>query len=125
MRDFSPERFARDWIAAWNRSDAEAVLAHFADDAVFVSAVAAKVTGNPEVRGKSALRAYWTKALASLSAPLQFQLDSFVWDDRNRALLIVYVSAQAGRKVRKCELMCFGADGLIHRGEAFVGAVVT
>ena len=124
MRDFSPERFARDWIAAWNRSDAEAVLAHFADDAVFVSALAAKVTGNPEVRGKSALRAYWTKALASLSAPLQFQLDSFVWDEQNRSLLIVYVSAESGRKVRKCELMCFGADGLIHRGEGFGGAVV-
>lgn len=125
MRDFSPERFARDWVAAWNRSDAEAVLAHCADDVVFVSALAAKVAGNPEVRGKSALRAYWTKALASLSAPLQFQLDSFVWDEQNRALLIVYVSAEPARKVRKCELMCFGADGLIHRGEAFAGAVVT
>ena len=125
MRDFSPERFARDWVAAWNRSDAEAVLAHCADDVVFVSALAAKVTENPEVRGKSALRAYWTKALASLSAPLQFQLDSFVWDEQNRSLLIVYVSVESARKVRKCELMCFGADGLIHRGEAFVGAVVT
>lgn len=125
MRDFSPEQFARDWIAAWNRSDAEAVLAHYADEVVFVSALAAKVTGNPEVRGKAALRAYWTKALASRSAPLQFQLDSCIWDEQNRILLIVYVSAESAGKVRKCELMCFGADGLIHRGEAFVGAVVT
>lgn len=124
MRDFSPERFARDWVAAWNRGDAEAVLAHFADGVVFVSPLSAKVTGNPEVRGKAALRAYWTKALASLSAPLRFSLESFVWDERQRALLILYVSTEQERTIRKCELMCFGADGLIHRGEGFGGAVV-
>lgn len=124
MHNFSPEKFARDWVAAWNRSDAEAVLEHFGDDVVFVSALATKVTGNAEVLGKAALRGYWAKALGSLSAPLQFSLESFVWDERNRSLLIVYVSAEAGRKVRKCELMCFGADGLIHHGEGFSGAVV-
>lgn len=91
---------------------------------VFVSALAAKVTGQPEVRGKAALRAYWTKALASLSAPLQFSLKSFVWDEQQRALLILYVSAEQERTIRKCELMYFGTDGLIHRGEGFAGAVV-
>ena len=124
MRDFSPERFARDWVAAWNRADAEAVLAHCADDVVFVSPLAAKVTGKPEVRGKAALRAYWTKALASLSAPLQFSLESFVWDEQRRALLVLYVSTEQERTIRKCELMRFGVDGLIHRGEGFAGAVV-
>jgi hypothetical protein len=27
--------FARDWVTAWNDRDVEAVLGHFADDAVF------------------------------------------------------------------------------------------
>ena len=124
MSAFAPERFARDWVAAWNRFDVDAVLAHFADDVVFVSPLAATVTGNAEVRGKSELRAYWTKALASRSGPLQFLFDSFIWDEQNRALLILYVSAEPLRKVRKCELMYFRPDGLIWRGEAFAGAVV-
>jgi len=124
MSSFAPEKFAREWVAAWNRSDAEAVLAHFADDAIFVSPTAAAVTGNPEVRGKDALRAYWAKALGSRPAPLQFAFESVVWDERNRALLVIYISNESGRAVRKCELMHFGGDGLIHRGEAFAGAVI-
>lgn len=124
MRDFSPERFARDWVAAWNRSDAEAILARHADDVVFVSPLAATVTGNAEVRGKSQLRAYWTKALALRPGPPQFSLDSFTWDEKNRALLIIYLSADSTRQVRKCELMHFGTNGLIRSGEAFSGAVI-
>jgi ketosteroid isomerase-like protein len=125
MSDLSPQTFVQDWINAWNRSDAEAILAHFADDAVFVSALAATVTGKPEVHGKTALRAYWTKALGLLTFPLRFQLDSFVWDEEHRAILIVYLSIEPNRTVRKSELMHFGPDGLIHRGEGFSGATVT
>lgn len=103
MSAFAPERFARDWVAAWNRSDVDAVLSHFADDVVFVSPLAATVTGNAKVRGKSELRAYWTKALALSPGPLQFLFDSCIWDEQNHALLILYVSAESARKVRKCE----------------------
>lgn len=124
MDKFAPEKFAREWVAAWNRSDAEAVLAHFADDAAFVSPTAATVTGSPEVRGKDALRAYWIKALGLRSEPLQFSLESFLWDAQRRAILIIYTSAESGRKIRKSELMHFGPDGLIHRGEGFAGAVI-
>lgn len=124
MDDLMPEKFARDWIAAWNRSDAEAVLAYYADHAVFVSPLAAKLTGNPEIRGKSELRAYWTKALRSRHSALQFQLDSFSWDKESRAILVVYLSSESEGRVRKCELMHFGPDGLICRGEAFVGSTV-
>ena len=124
MENFPPEKFAREWVAAWNRSDAEAVLAHYAEDAVFVSPLAATVTGNPEVRGKDALRAYWTKALHSRATPPQFSLESVMWDERTRALLVIYRSTEPGRTVRKCELMQFGEDGRIQRGEAFAGAAI-
>lgn len=124
MADFAPEAFARDWVATWNRSDAEAILTHYADDVVFVSPLAATITGNPEVHGKAALRAYWTTALRSRSSPPQFLLESFVWDDENRTLLVVYISTEQSHTVRKCELMHFRPDGLIDRGEAFAGAVV-
>ncbi|WP_339706130.1 nuclear transport factor 2 family protein [uncultured Sphingosinicella sp.] len=54
--------FAAKWCADWNARDVERVLAHFHDDAVFTSPLAAQRV--PEsggtVRGKAALRAYWT-----------------------------------------------------------------
>ena len=57
-----PGPFTEDWLAAWNGHDIDAVLAHFHDDVVFTSPIAARVV--PEsggmVRGKAALRAYWT-----------------------------------------------------------------
>ena len=60
-----PTAFADDWVRAWNAHDVEAVLAHFHDDVVFSSPVAARVL--PEsggvVRGKAALRDYWLTAL--------------------------------------------------------------
>src|SRR4051812_32794165 len=60
-----PLSFSAGWVAAWNAHDVEAVLAHFHEDVVFTSPTAARVV--PEsggvVRGKQALRAYWTAAL--------------------------------------------------------------
>ena len=38
-----PEKFADQWVRAWNAHDVEAVLAHFHDDVVFTSPVAAQV----------------------------------------------------------------------------------
>ncbi|RDH74247.1 nuclear transport factor 2 family protein [Mycolicibacterium moriokaense] len=63
-----PEHFADQWVRAWNAHDVEAVLAHFHDDVVFTSPVAARVLpdSNGVVRGKVALRHYWTTALAML-----------------------------------------------------------
>ncbi len=60
-----PRRFAAEWIRAWNARDVDAVLTHFADDVIFTSPTATRVV--PEsggtVRGKNALRRYWTLAL--------------------------------------------------------------
>jgi ketosteroid isomerase-like protein len=39
--------FVESWIAAWNRRDVDAVLAHYADDAQFVSPVARKSSAGP------------------------------------------------------------------------------
>ena len=56
--------YAEQWVRAWNAHDIEAVLDHFHDDVLFTSPVAARVlpeTGGV-VRGKDALRHYWTTA---------------------------------------------------------------
>lgn len=60
-----PRRFATQWISNWNARDVEAVLADCAEDVIFTSPTAVRVV--PEsggtVRGKDALRRYWTLAL--------------------------------------------------------------
>ncbi|ROS38217.1 nuclear transport factor 2 family protein [Amycolatopsis thermoflava] len=55
--------FADDWAKAWNAHDLDALLAHFTDDVVFTSPVAAQLTGTAVMRGKDALRAYWSEGL--------------------------------------------------------------
>ncbi|WP_116953541.1 nuclear transport factor 2 family protein [Jiangella endophytica] len=72
-----PHGFARDWLAAWNAHDVEAVLRHFHDDVVFTSPVAARVL--PEsggvLRGKEELRRYWTEGLR-LIPDLRFAVEA-------------------------------------------------
>jgi ketosteroid isomerase-like protein len=60
-----PEPFCREWAQAWNNRDLEGVLRHFHDDVVFTSPVAAQLLpgSNGVVRGKEALRAYWSEGL--------------------------------------------------------------
>jgi hypothetical protein len=72
-------QFSREWAAAWNARDVEAVLAHFHNDVVFVSPVAQKIgfASDGIVRGKDALRRYWRAALA-INPALHFTLkDAF------------------------------------------------
>ncbi|QNA83341.1 nuclear transport factor 2 family protein [Sphingomonas sp. So64.6b] len=60
-----PLSFATEWSDAWNAHDLERVLGHFHDDVVFTSPVAAAILPETrgQVRGKEALRAYWTEGL--------------------------------------------------------------
>ncbi|RIQ22784.1 nuclear transport factor 2 family protein [Jiangella rhizosphaerae] len=72
-----PHAFAREWAAAWNAHDVEAVLRHFHDDVVFTSPVATRVL--PEsggvLRGKDDLRRYWTEGLR-LIPDLRFTVEA-------------------------------------------------
>jgi len=72
-----PVVFARDWAHSWNSRDLEAVLSHFHDDATFTSPLAARIdpAGGGIVRGKTALRSYWSAAL-SRNPDLRFEVTS-------------------------------------------------
>ncbi len=118
-----PKFFARTWIAAWNRRDVEAVLAHYTETASFVSPKAATIMGRTELRNKAELRQYWLTALAKIDS-LFFTLDRVLWDPLNRSLTILYVADLNGVNCRATEILDFDADGLIQRGEAFYGATV-
>jgi len=113
-----PEAFAAAWLAAFNAHDLEAVLAHFADDVVFTTPVAVRAL--PEtggiVRGKDALRRYWTLALERVP-DLRFEIDGVY---AGIDTLVLNYRNQAGGQV--CEVLTFDGD-LVREGHAtYLGA---
>jgi hypothetical protein len=68
MDTASAQEFARQWVAAWNAHDLDAVLSHFTDDAEFSSPVAAQLLPETEgvLRGKPAIREYWALGLEKI-----------------------------------------------------------
>jgi len=109
--DFDAAAFARAWAAAWNDHDVEAVLAHFAEDAMFTSPLAEHIVPGcgGVVAGKAALRHYWTSALAR-SPALRFEVTSaFAGVD---CLLIGFRNE---RGIARFEVLRF-RDGLVVEG---------
>jgi len=106
-----PRPFADQWCAAWNAHDVEAVLAHFADDVVFSSPVAAALLPDSDgvLRGKEALRHYWTEGLRRVP-DLRFEvLGAYAGLDT----LVIHYRNQKGGLV--CEVLRFH-DGLVVEG---------
>jgi len=70
------QAFARTWVEAWNAHDLDRLLAHFHDDVIFTSPMAAKLVpeSGGRVAGKAALRDYWAKGL-SLIPDLHFTVE--------------------------------------------------
>jgi ketosteroid isomerase-like protein len=69
------ERFAKDWIAAWNSHDLDRVLAHYEKDFEMSSPYIPALVGEPsgKLKGKAAVRSYWAKALQKVP-DLHFEL---------------------------------------------------
>lgn len=117
------ERFAEQWAAEWSAKDVEAVVAHFAANARFVSPRAMETVGKPAVEGTDELRAYWQAAVGGISS-LQFTVDRALWDPERRELAIVYTSDRDGVRMRACEFMRFDQGDRVVEGEAMYGAVL-
>jgi hypothetical protein len=101
-----PQSFANEWLAAWNSHDLVRILGHFTDDIVFRSPHAVELAGEPsgEVRGKDALRAYWSTGL-SRRPDLRFTLDGV------RASIDAIVILYRDELGRSCaEVLEFRAD---------------
>jgi ketosteroid isomerase-like protein len=106
-----PAVFAEDWLTAWNRHDVDAVLAHFHDDIVFTSPVAARVMPDSQgvVRGKAALREYWNAALETMP-DLHFEI---VGVYHGTSVLVINYRNQSGTLVN--EVLEFDG-GRVRRG---------
>jgi ketosteroid isomerase-like protein len=115
------EAFARQWAEMWNRADLNALMAHYDQNVTFVSPRAEPFTGTAIVRGREALRAYWSAAMRRTSAR-RFRIKRTIWDDERMELAIVYVSDIDGARLRACEIMRFDETGRVVSGEALYGA---
>jgi len=88
--------FAEDWVRSWNAHDLEAILGHYADGVVLTSPVAARLLEDPSghVRGKAALRAYFSKGLEAFPN-LKFELADVMW---GLSSVVLYYTNQNGKK---------------------------
>ena len=108
------ERFARDWIEAWNSHDLDRILAHYTDDFEFSSPKIIELMGEPTgtLTGKDTIRPYWTRALAR-TPHLTFELRTILTGvDR----IVLYYKGSTGRLA--AEAFEFDDHGLVRRSSA-------
>ena len=105
------QRFAQEWIDAWNSHDLDAILSHYAPDVVLTSPVAARVLGEPSgrVAGQENLRSYFRRGL-EVYPNLTFELLDVL---AGLSSVVLYYKNQSG--TRSGEFMEFGDDGKIVR----------
>ncbi len=107
--------FARKWIAAWNSHDLDDILTHYADDVEITTPMirlAADIDSGT-LRGKSAVRAYWQKALERIP-DLHFELYEVTAGVDSVAL---YYKSVMNKKA--IEAMFFNEEGKVCRMVAF------
>lgn len=114
------EAFAQRWAESWNAGDVEQVLEHFHQEIVFTSPTALEVVGSATVRGKEALRAYWTTALQRVGT-LHFTVEHILWDPARRELAIIYTSEIGGKTRRVSENLRFDENEKVVAAEVFHG----
>ncbi|HEX5100152.1 MAG TPA: nuclear transport factor 2 family protein [Polyangiaceae bacterium] len=121
LTETEAKRIATENIAAWNSHDLERILAHYDDDVVLISPVAKLRFGAPggEVRGKAALRAYFSRALEK-NPDLRFELVDVMWGISS---VVLYYKNQRGSMTG--EVLEIGPSGLAVRVLANYGAPIT
>lgn len=69
------QKFADEWIAAWNAHDLDRILSHYEDDFEMSSPAIARLTGEASgvLKGKKAVGEYWAGALRKYP-DLRFEL---------------------------------------------------
>ena len=117
MDESFAERFAADWIDAWNAHDLERVLAHYSDDFEMSSPFIASIAGEPSgmLSGKAAVGSYWTKAL-EIIPDLHFEAIAVLTGVDS---IVLHYRGARGRLA--AEVFRFGADGKILKAFAHYG----
>ena len=109
--------FARQWVAAWNSHDLDAIMSHYDADVVLTSPIAAKILDHPSgtVEGNAALRNYFKRGL-EVYPNLHFELLDVM---HGLFSIVLCYKNQKGKKT--AEFMEFGKNGKIMRVVANYG----
>jgi len=115
--ELEAKAFARQWAAAWNAHDLDAIVSHYAADAVLTSPVAAKILDDPSgtVKGEAALRDYFRRGL-EVYPELHFELLDVM---AGLSSVVVCYTNQKGTKT--AEFMEFDKNGKVVRVVANYG----
>ena len=103
--------FAAEWIAAWNAHDLTRVLSHYTEDFEMTSPKIVQIAGEPSGRlvGKTAVGAYWSKALARVP-DLHFELLAVMHGVDS---VVLYYRGAGGQLA--AEVFYFNSAGLVWR----------
>jgi hypothetical protein len=114
------EEFAREWVDAWNARDLDRILSHYTDDFEMTSPLIVELMGvaSGRLKGKAAIRPYWSAGLAR-SPALRFELLQVMVGVN--AVGILYRSVRMKRPV--LERLEFDGERRAIRGEALHGPV--
>ena|SRR5947209_3269903 len=105
-------QFAQEWVDAWNSHDLERIMSHYDDDVALTSPVALNLLKNGDgvIRGKGALRDYFTRGLEAYPQ-LRFDLLDVLWGVET--IVLCYANNVRGSKT--AEVMRLSSDGKIRR----------
>jgi ketosteroid isomerase-like protein len=109
LTEADAKRIAHAVIDAWNSHDLERILEHYTEDVTLTSPLAAQKLGEPTVRGKAALRAYFALGL-ELYPELQFDLVDVMWGVSS---VVLYYVNQRGTMT--AEVMEIAPSGQVAR----------
>lgn len=118
LTEENARKLAAHWVRAWNSHDLAEIMSHYAEDVVLVSPTAARILNDPlgTVRGKDALRAYFTKGLEAYPN-LRFDLLDLMW---GLSSVVLYYVNQKG--ITTGEFMELDSNGKVVRVVANYGS---
>jgi hypothetical protein len=108
------QQIATEWLESWNSHDLDRIMQHYADKIEFISPFAVKLLGDPTgtVRGKKALKDYFSKGLAAYP-DLRFHLHKIL--SSVRSVTIYYETVN---NLMAAEVMEIDEQGRIERVQA-------
>ena len=113
MNKEQAQKFASEWIDAWNSHNIDRILAHYDDNFEMSSPAIIKLTGEASgiLRGKTAVGEYWSGALKKYPG-LKFTLLHTLCGANSVALIYEGVLGLSN------EVFFFGTDGRVIRAYA-------
>jgi hypothetical protein len=107
-REFA-QKFAREWVQAWNDRDLDSILSHYCDNFEMSSPFIASMTGESSgsLKGKEKVAEYWRNALEKIP-DLQFKLIDVCLGINS---IVIYYKAVLGKI--GAEIMFFDDDGKV------------